>query len=384
MKKTRLGIVLILIFAFVLTACSPKATTQSTESKSPETTETIQESKEASKDTEAKGKETKTIVNLDGTELTVPTKVERIGAIFGPSYEKVVMLGAEDKIVFDGDFHINSWPWSNVVYKHVNDVPGIPNAHSELNIEDLIQYNADVVFNFPNPETTAAMEAAGISVVPMASTGKLSDIKDTVAVYAEAIGGEAIEISNRYGKYFDDIVNRVSAVTSEIAEEDKPKVYFANQEILWTAGKQSDINEIIELAGGIPVAKDVEGGSKTEITKEQFIEWNPDFIFVDHAGSSGNATAEEVINEMLSDTDYTNVSAVSSDHVVIVPTGVFFWDSGVQKPLMILLMAKTMYPDKFTDVDMKAELISFYSEFFHYDLTDDEANRILAHLDPAE
>ena len=179
-------------------------------------------------------------------------------------------------------------------------------------------------------------------------------------------------------------MNRVSAVTSEIAEEDKPKVYFANQEILWTAGKQSDINEIIELAGGIPVAKDVEGGSKTEITKEQFIEWNPDFIFVDHAGSSGNATAEEVINEMLSDTDYTNVSAVSSDHVVIVPTGVFFWDSGVQKPLMILLMAKTMYPDKFTDVDMKAELIFFYSEFFHYDLTDDEANRILAHLVPAE
>jgi len=27
--------------------------------------------------------------------------------------------------------------------------------------------------------------------------------------------------------------------------------------------------------------------------------------------------------------------------------------------------------------------VSFYSEFFHYDLTDDQADRILAHLDPA-
>ena len=133
--------------------------------------------------------------------------------------------------------------------------------------------------------------------------------KDTVAVYAEAIGGEAIEISNRYGKYFDDIVNRVSAVTSEIAEEDKTESIFCKSGNFVDCGKQSDINEIIELAGGIPVAKDVEGGSKTEITKEQFIEWNPDYIFVHHAGSSGNATAEEVINEMLSDTDYTNVSS---------------------------------------------------------------------------
>ena len=87
-ERNKIGYCSDTYFCLCLTACSPKATTQSTESKSPETTETIQESKEASKDTEVKGKETKTIVNLDGTELTVPTKVERIGAIFGPSYEK--------------------------------------------------------------------------------------------------------------------------------------------------------------------------------------------------------------------------------------------------------------------------------------------------------
>lgn len=332
---------------------------------------------------EGEGNALKTIQNLDGTEIKVPENVEKIGAIFGPAYEKVVLLGAEDKIVFDGDFHLKSWPWSNVVYKHVNDVPGIVNAHSELNIEDLIQYNADLVFNFPNPDTTSAMEAAGMSVVPMASTGKLSDIKDTVEVYAQAIGGDAPAISKKYGEYFDSIVEKVSAVTKDIPEQDRPKVYFSNQEILWTAGKSSDINEIITLAGGDPVAKDVEGGSKTEITKEQFIQWNPDYIFVDHAGSSGNATAEQVIAEALKDQDYSKVSAVANDNVIIVPTGVFFWDSGVQKPLLILLMAKTMYPEQFEDVDMKTELKSFYTEFFHYDLTDEQADRILAHLDPA-
>ena len=112
---------------------------------------------------------TKVITNCDGTEVTVPEKVDKIGCLFGPSYEKVVLLGAEDKIVFDGDYHINSWPWSNVIYKHLNDVPGITNAHSAPNIEDLMGYEPDLVFNFPNPETTKAMEEAGMYVVPMAS-----------------------------------------------------------------------------------------------------------------------------------------------------------------------------------------------------------------------
>ncbi len=333
--------------------------------------------------TSAEGDGYKTVTNLDSTELTVPVDVEKVGAIFGPAYEKIVMLGAEDKIVFDGDFHISGWPWSNVIYKNLNDVPGIPNAHSELNVEDLLKYEPDVVFNFPNPKTTATLEEAGISVVPMASTNKLSDIKDTVALYAEVLGGDAVEISDQYSQYFDSMVEKISAITSDIPETDRPSVYIANQNILWTSGKNSDLNELIKLAGGNPVAQDIEGGIKTEITKEQFIEWNPDYVFVDHAGSSGNAAAEEVIDEMLSDAEFSGVSAVANDQIIVVPTGVFFWDSGVQKPLFALLIAKTLYPEQFADVDIKAELISFYSEFFHYNLTDDEADRILAHLDPA-
>ena len=36
---------------------------------------------------------TKVITNCDGTEVTVPEKVDKIGCLFGPSYEKVVLLG---------------------------------------------------------------------------------------------------------------------------------------------------------------------------------------------------------------------------------------------------------------------------------------------------
>lgn len=326
--------------------------------------------------------ESRTITNVDGTEITVPYEVNRIGCLFGPSYEKVVMLGAEDKIVFDGDFHINGWPWSNVIYKHVNDVPGIANAHSTPNIEDLVGYEPDVVFNFPNPNTTQAMTEAGMAVVPMAGTASYDSIVKEVAVYAQAIGGDAVAISDRYAQYFNDTVARIASVVDNIPETERPTVYFANQELLMTHGSSSSILDLIKACGGLPVTTELEGSSKTEVTAEQFIAWNPDYIFVDHAGSSGNATAESVVKDMLANDIYTQVSAVANDHVYVVPTGVFFWDSGVQKPLLMLYLASTLFPEQFADVDITSELKNFYSEFFHYDLTDDQAARILAHLDP--
>lgn len=378
MKKA-LSILLASAMAVSMTACgsSAKETQAPAESTVKETVaetaaETVAETAAAA-DSEAK-----TIKNVDGREITVPTKVEKIGCLFGPSYEKVVVLGAEDKVVFDGDFHIYSWPWSNEIYKYVNDVPGIPNAHSEPNIEDLMSYAPDVVFNFPNPTTTETMEAAGMYVVPSASTGSYDDIVKMLSVYAEAIGEDAPEIAAKYADYFYDMTDMIAERVADVKEEDKATIYFANQEIL----KCSNKTDLIERCGGIAVAAEITGNSAV-IEKEQLIEWNPDYIFVDHAGSSGNATAEEVIAEMLNDPDYNAVTAVEKDQVVIVPTGVFFWDSGVQQPLMMLLLAKTMYPDLFSDIDMKETLVNFYSEFFYYDLSDEQAERILNHLDPA-
>ncbi len=325
---------------------------------------------------------TKQVENLDGTMLTVPTKVERIAPLFGPSYEKVVMLGAEDRVVCNGDFHVNSWPWSNIIYKRLDEVTGIEKAHSELNAEDLVKYDIDVAFNWSNPQTTKAMESIGISVIPFASTGKFEDTKNVVNLYAEVLGGSAVEIAERYSAYFDEKVKMITDVTSKIPDAEKPKVYFANQEILWTAGKKSDLPEMIALAGGNCVNKDVDGGSKVEINKEQLAAWNPDYIFVDHAGSSGNEPAEAVISKMLDSSDYSTISAVKNDNIYISPTGVFFWDSGVQKILMLMWMAQTLYPEQFPDLDLDKELKYFYSEFFNYDLTDDEASKILAHLNP--
>ena len=40
-------------------------------------------------------------------------------------------------------------------------------------------------------------------------------------------------------------------------------------------------------------------------------------------------------------------------------------------------LAKTLYPDRFTDINVVNETKDFYRTFYHYNLTDEEANTFL-------
>jgi len=322
----------------------------------------------------------KEIKNLDGSLIVVPDKVNKVAALFGPSYERLFVLDVEDKIIVDGDFHLNGWPWSNIIYKRLNEIKGIPNAHNALNLEEVLKMNPDVVFYWDNPQAVKKMKEVGIAAVPAVSTGKLDEIKNTLIVYAGVFGTKEKKIAMEYAAYFDEKVTYVKNIASKI--KDKPAVYMANQEILWTFGKSSDMAELISAAGGICVHKDIEGGSKTEIAAEQLIKWNPDYIFVDHAGSSGNAAAEDVVKKASKDERLNDISAFRNNKIYINPTGVFFWDSGVQKILLLLYVAKTIHPDQFRALDMNKELKIFYKKFFRYELTDIETEKILKHQNP--
>ncbi|WP_139024256.1 ABC transporter substrate-binding protein [Desulfosporosinus sp. OT] len=324
----------------------------------------------------------RTVTNLNGSVITVQAEVNRVAAVFGPAYEKIVVLGAEDKIMADGDFHISGWPWSNVIYKRLNNIPGIPNAHTQLNIEDLLKYKLQVVFDFPNAQQVQKMKEAGIVDIPSVSTGKFEDTKNMLRFYGKILGNKEEQAAEEYAKYFDEKVKMITDITSKIPENERPSVYFANQKILLTHGKSSDIPEVIKLAGGRCVSLDVQGGSSTQVNVEQLLQWNPQFIFVDHAGSSGNEPAESVIKKTLDDTRYQKISAVENQKVFICPTGAFFWDSGVQKVLLLMWMAQKLHPTEFSTLDMSKELKTFYTKFFNYNLSDDQAKKILAHLNP--
>jgi len=100
------------------------------------------------------------------------------------------------------------------------------------------------------------------------------------------------------------------------------------------------------LAGGIDVAKNVKG-MFGQISSEDIIKWNPDFIFI---GAGGN------VNSIYKNKALSHVKAVEYKRVYLVPSfcsgekSVYSnWYSSEQFPLGLLWTAYILHPRHFKD-----------------------------------
>lgn len=318
----------------------------------------------------------------ESKEVTLSGVPQRLAAVYGPSYELLTMLGAEEKIVVRADVQTADFPWAEKVFGRIAQTPMLNNVHTSVNFEELMRYSPDAVYTFPRQNELEQLSKAGVFALAGQTSEKLDGVKDQVRAYAETLGPDAMERAEEYCQYFDEKMAMVTERTSKIGEEKRPRVYYAGVDILTTYGKYSDLMEVIQAAGGYGVSRDLEAGNRTEIDYEQLMEWDPEVIFIDHGGMNDGETVEELKEKVTEDPIYRELTAVKKGQIHLTPSGVFYWDMGIQKILLVMNMAKILHPEDFEDLDMEAEVMDFYQRFFGYDLTRDEAARILARESP--
>lgn len=324
---------------------------------------------------------------VSGTEaetasVPFPDDPQRLAAVYGPSYELLTMLGAEDKIVVRADVQTDDFPWAEKVFSRISEVPALENVHTSVNFEELMTYEPDIVYTFPRQNELTQLNKAGVAALPGETEETLEGVKDQVRAYAQTLGADAKKRASDYCDYFDEKLAWVKSRTDGIKEKDRPDVYYAGVDILTTYGKHSDIIEVIESAGGNAVSADLNAGNRTQIDYEQLMSWDPDVIFIDHGGMNDGKTVEQLKKELKSRKTYKSLKAVKNDQVYATPSGVFYWDMGIQKILLVMDMAKILHPDEFEDLDMAAEVMEFYERFFGYSLTRQEAEQILNRESP--
>lgn len=307
---------------------------------------------------------------------------QRLAAVYGPSYEMLVVLGAEDRIVVRADVQTDSFPWAEVVFRRIDEIPYLDNVHTSVNFEELMTYAPDLVFAFPRQDELTQMQSAGVAAVPGQTSSTLSGTCDQLMTYAEALGGDAEANAQAYCAYFNEKLQYVKDTVAAVPADQRPTVYYAGVDVLTTYGSQSDLVEAIEAAGGTAVSAGLNAGNRVQIDYEQLIAWSPEYIFLDHGGMNDGETIEQLKTELTTQSQYASLPAVQNGRIFTVPSGVFYWDMGLQKILLVEYMAKTLYPDLFQDLDMTAELTDFYSRFYHYDLTPEQAAKILAREAP--
>jgi iron complex transport system substrate-binding protein len=321
------------------------------------------------------------IVDLAGREVSLPQNPRRLATFVGPTPEKILLLGAADRIVGKNAYAV-AGPWAIEVYPRFKDVALFLNP-MDPNIEELVALEPDVVYYWSMPEQIGRMEAAGLSVVvPQltnnnpGTTGEFIEFqKREVDVIAESIGGGAKERAKMWNDFFDEKVKFVRDRTKNLTENQKKKVYFGcSDNGLECFSKNSYPQFIVELAGGIFVAKDTNEEVNTIVTLEQIIDWDPDVVIMGRTDST---------DEVMKDARWSEISAVKNGMVLLPPDGVMFWDYSSECVLLMQFLAKTLYPDLFEDVDMISETRAYYKTFYGYDLSEENARNILSHLPPA-
>lgn len=315
---------------------------------------------------------TRQVTDITGRVITIPSTVTRVADPWHANNGMVLMMGAAEKIVAT-TLQAKKQPWFRKLFPRIDHVPAAFDDAGDVNIETLIAARPDVVlmaYGGTLPKWLTRADTYGIPVVLMPNTS-LADLKTTARMTGDVLGPREAARAAEWIRYFDDNIRRVTAVTSRIPASQRPRVlHTATGTILTIDGVKTVIDEWITVAGGVNAATVV--SNARPVSMEQIAAWNPDVIIVGTAPNAENRRA------ILNDPRWSQIKAVRNGRVYVNPSGVYLWDRhSAEAALQVLWAAKTLYPDRFQDLDLRKETKAFYAKFFNYTLSDAEYDAIM-------
>lgn len=333
------------------------------------------------------------VEDIVGRQVDIIGDPQRIAAISGPTYEMVFMLGGKDRVVMVKSGHTTKYPVALLTNPDLADYIGIPaNPSSAVNIEDYLQNDIDLALYYDNETELKKFDNAGIPAVVLTVNTGLLDSLD--AVKAQSIDAyienttrpvgiladilkdeEARSEYETWRSYCADKLQMIYERTNGLSEKERKSVYWSNtwgENVLSTYLLKNRYYEIW-LAGGNLIGPDGTSGNFPEITKEQLFTWDPEVILVDNHGGS----PELVAKDLLENDNWKLLQAVEKEQIYRIPAGIFFLDKGTTTTLMVLWLSTILQPELFSDVDMIEEIQYYYHEFYEYDLTEEQAQKVL-------
>jgi len=333
------------------------------------------------------------VVDLMGREIKVPEKVEKIAAIAGPTYEMVFMLGSADQIAMVKSGHTDSYPLANLTNPRLESMIGLAaNPSSSVNIEDYLKHDIDLVVYYDNEIELKKFDAVDMAAVVVSkNTGLIESLEQAKSltidefiakltqpldILSTALNTEEARAEyEAWSSYCNEKLRMVYERTKDIPMEERKTVYWGNtwgEEIRSTYALKNRWFEVY-LAGGQLIGPE-ENSNFPEVTAEQLYSWDPDVILVDNHGGLPGLVMESMYRE---GGKWSTLSAVQNKELHRIPAGVFFLDKGTTTTLLVLWMATFLQPELFSDIDMVEEVKYYYSEFYEYELTDEQAQNVI-------
>ena len=314
-----------------------------------------------------------TIVDSAGRIVTIKKPIESIATIFTDGSEALKILGAWDKVVGIGTY--GSDP---ILYSNVDELPVItePRNPYGVNYEKVFELHPDIFLapylHMPGFDDMVANIEPEIPVVALNFNEP-----DTIVKNFRKLGlilGQEDEVEE-FIEFYKRVEADISAVTSKIPEEDKPRVFFkggwALTNLMTHTDEYSGALYRYELTGHTNIAADLSSpGGWLQVDPEWLIEQDPDIVIcgcgknIFGLGVDDTSAAEALRNEIMKLDVFSCGSAVKNGDVYLIASN-FICTPGYIVGLAY--QAKWYHPDLLQDLDPQAIHQEYLTKFMRID-----------------
>lgn len=314
------------------------------------------------------------VTDLAGNTVQVPEDIQSVVVTsYKGAFEALVLLGRMDLLA--GMCDTSRYAWLLEAYPELKDVPDY-GSFENVNVEELLKADVDIIFSPTEaPEVNKQMLELGMPVyvdgaVNPDEDATFSSQAELLAV-AEVIGetDKANELIEWRQGWLDFVAERVAA----IPEEERKTAITINESIQQVWNNTYLCGADIELAGGINLAADYFPNTYYgELSAEEIIALDPDFIFQTIGVREYGDELRGYYMELQADERFNGITAIKNGDVYIMPYGIAGWDDDYEIGICVVMLAKLMYPELFTDVDVWEIAQDFYSRFLGVEITEDD------------
>ncbi|UJW77358.1 ABC transporter substrate-binding protein [Rhizobium sp. SL42] len=341
--------------------------------------------------------ETVKIKDITGREVEVNVPVERVILGEGRQIYFTAALDTEKPfgrvVGWRDDFKKADLDGYNIYLKKFPEMEKIPTfggmKDGTFDIEQAVVLKPDVIIM--NTEAKSATEESGY-IEKLAAVGiplvyidfrekPMENTDDSMRIIGKLFGKE--ERAEEFVKFHDEQIARVTDTLAKAADLKKPVVFIEraggySDDCCMSFGNEN-FGKMVELAGGINMAKDFIPGTFGTVNPEQIIASNPDQVIVTGSNwelyvpggkwigvgpGADKAIAAQKLAELMKRPGFTDVKAVKDGNVHAI------WHQFYNSPYQFVAVqqiAKWLHPDLFNDVDADATFKEMHDRFLPVD-----------------
>ncbi len=336
-----------------------------------------------------------TVTDIAGRTVTVPDDVQRVVLGEGRLFFALSLLEGQkpfDRIVgWQGDFRKldpQTYATYQAKFPQIDKIPLIGNTSADsISPEKVLTLNPQLaIFGLsghgPGKESELVnqLQKAGVPVVFVDfRTSPLKNTLPSMELLGKVLNRE--QQAQDYIRFYQDNIKRVTDVTKNIPEQDKPKVFIelrasTADECCRSAGN-GNMGDFIDQAGGVNIAKPLLPGPLGQVNLEKVIASQPDVYLVSGGGKPAKAGDPQPAGLVLG-AQTTPEQASASLKPLLARKGIStlkavedgrsfgIWHNYYNSPYNVLavqVFAKAFYPQKFADLNPQQTQKQLYKQF---------------------